>query len=32
MASNNKAKDLLTLLNNNFNNKKILLIHKETTE
>ena len=26
MASNNKAKDLLTLLNNNFINKKILLL------
>jgi hypothetical protein len=32
MASNNKAKDLLTYLKDKFDDKKILLIHKETTE
>ena len=32
MASNNKAKDLFTLLQNYFPNKKIKLIHKETKD
>jgi len=32
MASNNKAKDLHTKLKNDFPNKKIILIHKETSD
>ena len=32
MASNNKAKDLYTKLKNDFPNKKIFLIHKETSD
>ena len=32
MASNNKAKDLYERLTKKFSNKKIILIHKETSE
>ena len=32
MASNNKAKDLLTKINQDFPEKKVLLIHKETSD
>jgi hypothetical protein len=32
IASNNKAKDLLNKINIDFPNKKVLLIHKETTD
>lgn len=32
MTSNNKAKDLLICINNNYPDKKVLIIHRETTD